>query len=76
MRKALIKDKYFEQKDIERAQKEECDQIPDLKREIQFLRNELDEEEVELESREKDAQILESLFRKGIIDGDGNIIEK
>ena len=56
--------------------KEELDIVPELKEEIKDLKLQLEETAEELERRDKDAIILLNLFEKGIIDRDGNIIEK
>ena len=47
-------------------------EIPELRNEIERLNEELAMKEEELEKRMEDGVILKELFRKGIIDEDGN----
>ena len=76
LRKSLLRDKKDEHREKEKEMKEELDIVPELKEEIKDLKLQLEETAEELERRDKDAIILLNLFEKGIIDRDGNIIEK
>ena len=49
--------------------------IPYLKEEVYVLRKELAEKEEQLSSNQTSAAILDDLFKRGIIDEDGNIIQ-
>ena len=49
--------------------------IPSLKDEIYELRKELTEKEEQLRSNQVNAEILDDLFKKGIIDQDGNVLD-
>ena len=76
LRKSLLRGKKDEHREKEKEMKEELDIVPELKEEIKDLKLQLEETAEELERRDKDAIILLNLFEKGIIDRDGNIIEK
>lgn len=76
LRKALLKDKRDELELNTKMLKEMSDQVPTLKEEIYNLKLELDKKDDELREREGDAEILSKLFEKGLIDENGDIIEK
>ena len=51
------------------------DENESLKREIEKLEIELDQKKRELNEDDKNRNLLNNLFEKGIIDQDGNILE-
>ena len=76
LRKTLLKDKNIEKKESEKEQMEALVLVPELKKQIYELQEILEEKELELDNRSKDSVILEKLFNKGLIDGEGNSIDK
>ena len=76
LRKTLLKDKNIEKKESEKEQMEALVLVPELKKQIYELQEILEEKELELDNRSKDSVILEKLFNKGLIDGEGNPIDK
>ena len=76
LRKTLLKGKNIEKKESEKEQMEALLLVPELKKQIYELQEILEEKELELENRSKDSVILEKLLNKGLIDGEGNPIDK
>ena len=76
LRKTLLKDKNIEKKESEKEQMKALVLVPELKKQIYELHEILEEKELELDNKFKDLVILEKLFNKGLIDGEGNPIDK
>ena len=63
-------------KDEESKSENDDDDIDGLKEEIKTLSQKLREKENEVKKSEKYAELLADLFQKGIIDANGDFIEK
>ena len=75
LRKSLLR-KEKEVKAAEAArEKEDREFIPSLMNEINDLKNEFMQRDVEIDSFETNRLILKDLFDKGIIDGEGNALK-
>ena len=68
--------KEKEAKDAEAASmKENAESIPSLVNEIEDLKNEILLRDAEIDRFEKERLILKNLYDKGIIDGEGNVLQ-
>ena len=76
LRKTLLKDKNIKKKESEQELKEALLLVPELKKQIYELQDNLEEKEHELENKSKNSEILAKLFKMGLIDAEGNPIEK
>ena len=59
----------------EELEKEAASSVPSLVKEIDELKEELMEKEMEIKRLEADRHILSDLFDKGIIDSEGNVLK-
>ena len=68
--------KEKEAKDVEAASmKKNVESIPSLVNEIEDLKKEILLSDGEIDHFEKERLILENLYDKGIIDGEGNVLQ-
>ena len=68
--------KEKEAKDAEAENmKENAESIPSLANEIEDLKNEILLRDAEIDRFEKERLILKNLYDKGIIDGEGNVLQ-
>ena len=75
MKRAINKKKIDQREREEKEKNDLLETIPDLRKEIASLKKELIDMEKELNSYSNESEILKSLYNKGIIDLDGNVIQ-
>ena len=75
LKKSIFKKKKEKFEEETKDKEELLKSIPSLKDEIYELRKELTEKEEQLRSNQVNAKILDDLFKKGIIDQDGNVLD-
>ena len=72
LRKKLLRDQREEKNKIEEEKEQALLSITPMRREIDELKQELQNKEKELMEFNKDSEILRSLYERGVIDLDGN----
>ena len=72
LRKKLLRDQREEKDKIEEEKEQALLSITPMRREIDELKQELQNKEKELMEFNKDSEILRSLYERGVIDLDGN----
>ena len=75
LRKIIVKREKDQKEQEGKHQKELLESLPHLKEEISNLKDEIASKDKNLDRFNQDAGILEELYRKGVIDENGNLIE-
>ena len=76
MRKAIIKKENERKSEEEEKNREFMNPVPELEEAIKELRDELSQKNQQIEDFERDSEILKVLYKNGIIDLNGNYIER
>ena len=76
LRKAIIKKENERKFEEEEKNRESESPVSELEETIKELREELNQKNQQIEDFERDSEILKDLYAKGIIDLDGNYIER
>ena len=75
LKRAINKKKKDQREHEEKEKSQLLETIPDLQKEIANIKKELIDKEKEIDSYSNDSALLKSLYEKGFIDLDGNIIQ-
>ena len=75
LRKAALRDKKEQKEAEEKEQKDAAKQVPELLSEIESLSQLIEEKDREIERNDADKMILGGFYEKGIIDGEGNLLQ-